>query len=312
MIAVANALIPVFLVIAFGAVLRRTLLPSDELWAGMERVTYLVLFPALLAVTTATADFSSLPASGVAATMFLAVVVLSGLLLILRVPLIRALDCSGPAYTSIFQGATRWSTITALAIAGALHGAVGIAAIGVVIVAMVPLLNLINVWVLARYAAASRPDMKTVIGHVLRNPFIWSSLAGLALNLSGIPLPKILVSFGEILGRASLAIGLLLIGAGLVMADILQSDARVYVSSAFKLIVMPVIAVGIGLALGLSGAALSVVAIASSVPSAPGSYVMARQMGGDAPLLAHILTFETLIALVTIPLAITAATVLAP
>jgi malonate transporter len=312
MIAVANALIPVFLVIAFGAVLRQTLLPSEDLWTGMERITYFVLFPALLTVTTATADFSTLPASGVAMTMFLAVVVLSALLLLIRAPLMRTIDCSGPAYTSIFQGATRWSTITALAIAGALHGAMGIAAIGVVIVAMVPLLNVINVWVLAHYAAETQPDLKTVVGHVLRNPFIWSSLVGLALNLSGIPLPKILISFGEILGRASLALGLLLIGAGLVLGDVVKPNARVSVSTAFKLILMPAIAVGIGLAIGLSGPALSVVAIASSVPSAPGSYVLARQMGGDAPLLAHILTFETLVALITIPLAITAAEIIAP
>jgi malonate transporter and related proteins len=312
MLAVANALIPVFLVIAFGVVLRRTLLPSDELWVGMERITYFVLFPALLTVTTATADFSSLPASGIAVTMFLSVVALSTLLLVLRVPLIRTIDCSGAAYTSIFQGATRWSTITALAIAGALHGATGIAAIGVVIVAMVPLLNVINVWVLARYAAETRPDITTVVGHVLRNPFIWSSLAGLALNLSGIPLPKILISLGEILGRASLALGLLLIGAGLVLGDIVKPNARVCTSTVFKLIVMPAIAMGIGLAFGLTGTALSVVAIASSVPSAPGSYVLARQMGGDAPLLAHILTFETLVALATIPLAITAAEIIRP
>jgi len=304
MAAVANSLIPVFLVIALGVLLRRTLLPTEALWEGMQRLTYFVLFPALLLVTTATADFSTLPASDVAIAMFLAVAVLSALLLILRVPLMRALDCSGPSYTSIFQGATRWSTITALAIAGTLHGAVGIAAIGVVIIAMVPLLNVINVWVLARYAAETRPDVRTVLKHVLRNPFIWSSLAGLALNLSGVPLPKALVFFGEILGRASLAIGLLLIGAGLSLSEVLKPDARVYISSALKLIVMPAIAMGIAIALGITGPALSVVAIAASVPSAPGSYVMARQMGGDAPLLAHILTFETLVALATIPLAL--------
>ena len=307
MVAVANALVPVFLVIALGALLRRTLLPSDELWEGLQRLTYFILFPALLLVTTATADFGALPASEVAITMFLAVAILSTLLLVLRAPLMRGLDCSGPSFTSIFQGATRWSTITALAIAGALHGAVGIAAIGVVIVAMVPLLNVINVWVLARYAADTRPDFKTLVLHVVRNPFISSSLAGLFLNLLGIPLPKFLIAFGEILGRASLASGLLLIGAGLVLDEILKPDFRVYASATFKLLLMPVIAMALALALGISGPALSVVAIAASVPSAPGSYVMARQMGGDAPLLAHILTFETLVALATIPLALTIA-----
>ena len=133
------------------------------------------------------------------------------------------------------------------------------------------------------------------------------SLAGIAINLAGIPLPKVIVVFGEILGRASLALGLLLVGAGLLLGEVFKLDARVYVTAALKLFVMPMIAIGIAVALGLSGVALSVVAIASSVPSAPSGYVLARQLGGDAPLLARILTFETLLALATIPLALAVA-----
>ncbi|HLL27327.1 MAG TPA: AEC family transporter [Xanthobacteraceae bacterium] len=304
MVAVANALLPVFLIIACGVVLKRTLLPADEAWLGLERLTYFVLFPALLVVTTATADLKDVPAGGVAAALFLAVITLSAALFAGRVPLTRALALTGPAYSSVFQGATRWNTYVALATASALYGNAGLALVSVAIVAMIPVLNVINVWIIAHYAADAPPGAKIVIGHMLRNPFIWSSLLGIAINVAGVPLPKVIVTFGEILGRASLALGLLLVGAGLVLGDIVKPDARVYVTAALKLLVMPAIAIGIGIVLGLSGEALAVVAIASSVPSAPNSYVLARQLGGDAPLLARILTFETLIALATIPLAL--------
>jgi malonate transporter and related proteins len=307
MAAVANALLPVFLIIAFGVVLKRTLLPADEAWLSLERLTYFVLFPALLTVTTATADLKNVPVGAIAIALFLAVIVLSAALFAARVPLMRALALSGPAYSSLFQGATRWNTYVGLAIASALYGTPGLALVSVAIVAMVPVLNVINVWIIAHYAADERPGLKTIAGHVLRNPFIWSPLAGIAINLSGLPLPKTIVVFGEILGRASLALGLLLVGAGLVLGEVLKPDARVYTTAALKLLVMPAIAIGIGAALGLSGQALSVVAIASSVPSAPSGYVLARQLGGDAPLLARILTFEILLALATIPLALAAA-----
>jgi malonate transporter len=307
MAAVANALLPVFLIIAFGVVLKRTLLPADEAWLGLERLTYFVLFPALLTVTTATADLKDVPVGEVAIALFLAVIVLSVALFAARVPLMRVLALSGPAYSSMFQGATRWNTYVGLAIASALYGTPGLALVSVAIVAMVPILNVINVWIIAHYAAVERPGLKTIVGHMLRNPFIWSSLAGIAINLSGLPLPKVIVVFGEILGRASLALGLLLVGAGLVLGDVLKPNARVYVTAVLKLLVMPAIAISIGAALGLSGVALSVVAIAASVPSAPSAYVLARQLGGDAPLLARILTFEILLALITIPLALAVA-----
>ena len=175
------------------------------------------------------------------------VLFLRDLMRFLRQPsrIVGALALSGPAYSSMFQGATRWNTYVGLALAGALYGTSGLALASVAIVAMVPVLNVINVWILARYAAAERPALATVAGHILRNPFIWSSLVGIAINLSGLPLPKAIVVFGEILGRASLALGLLLVGAGLVLSDVAKPDARVYTTAALKLLVMPAVAIGI-------------------------------------------------------------------
>jgi predicted permease len=177
---------------------------------------------------------------------------------------------------------------------------------------MVPLLNVVNVLVLARYAAERTPDGRTMLVQVLRNPLIWSCIAGMALNFSGLPLPRIAVTFGEILGRGSLAIGLLVVGAGIVLEELHKPSAAVALAGVLKLFLMPLLAVSIGYGVGLTGAALAIVAIASSVPSAPGSYVLARQMGGDAPLLARILTVQTVAALATIPLALAAAAWLAP
>jgi predicted permease len=72
-----------------------------------------------------------------------------------------------------------------------------------------------------------------------------------------------------------------------------------------KLIIMPVMAISLGVAFGLSGSNLAVVACCASVPSASNAYVLARQMGGDAPLLAQILTWQTALAVLTMPVFIT-------
>jgi len=47
-----------------------------------------------------------------------------------------------------------------------------------------------------------------------------------------------------------------------------------------------------------------IVAVCSAVPTSPSSYVLARQMGGDAPLLAQIITLQTILAAITMPVAI--------
>ena len=311
--AVVTALIPVFLVIALGVVLKRVLLTERTAWDAIERLVYYVLFPALLIVTTATGDLARVPAANVGGALALAIVTLSLALLVFKPLLTRALKLSGPAYTSVFQGAVRWNTYVALAIAGSLHGTLGLALASVAIVAMVPLLNFLCVLVLAWYAADRSPDARVVAGQILRNPLIWSVLAGTRAE----PVrPAVAETRGQfrraILGRAALALGLLAVGAGLELDKLWRPHAAVIVTTILKLFAMPAVAIGLGYAFGLSGAALSVVAVASSVPSAPGAYVIARQMGGDAPLLAHILTFETVVALATIPLALAAAAWLAP
>jgi malonate transporter and related proteins len=71
-----------------------------------------------------------------------------------------------------------------------------------------------------------------------------------------------------------------------------------------KLMLMPVLAIALALWFGLSGSNLSIVAACSAVPSSSSAYVLARQMGGDAPLLAQIITLQTILAAITMPIAI--------
>jgi len=55
---VLAGLLPVFLLIVLGAVLKRTLMRLETQWHGLERLTYYVLFPMLLIQTLVKADLS--------------------------------------------------------------------------------------------------------------------------------------------------------------------------------------------------------------------------------------------------------------
>src|SRR5258707_9526172 len=118
---VIAALLPVFLLIMLGAVLRHTLVRLETQWHGLERLTYYVLFPALLIQTLVKADLSSVPVAGVGGALLLSALLMSLLCLGLR-PLLSRLAIDGPAFTSIFQGATRWQTYVALAVFRNLYG----------------------------------------------------------------------------------------------------------------------------------------------------------------------------------------------
>ncbi len=87
MTVVIAALMPVFLLIVLGAVLRRTLMRLDTQWHGLEQLTYYVLFPVLLVQTLVKADLTAVPIAGVGGALLLAALVMSLLCLGLRGPL---------------------------------------------------------------------------------------------------------------------------------------------------------------------------------------------------------------------------------
>jgi predicted permease len=304
MLAAFSALVPVILLIVAGFWLRRTILPEEMQWNGIERLTYYVLFPALIIDTLARADLASVPILGVGAALFLAILIMAALCLALRPWLAARFAIGGPALTSVMQGATRWNTFVALVLAASLFGPLGVALASVAIVAMIPVLNVINVWSLARFASEHPQTGRAIFGALMGNPLIWSCVVGLLLNVLGVPLPEPIHLFADALGRASLACGLLSVGAGLQIAGLIRPGPAVLLTTALKLLLMPVLAVSLGLMFGVTGPSLAVIACCSAVPAPPGSYVMARQMGGDAVLLAQILTLQTVLAIFTMPVAI--------
>lgn len=296
-----DSLIAVFLVIATGWGLKARGVLSPAHWLGVERLTYQVLFPAVVVYTLAMADLGKLPVLAMGMSLVLSILIVAGLLLAAR-PLLLRIGIDGPAFTSIFQGSVRWNTFVALALAAGLNGREGATLMAIAVAAMIPVLNIMCVVVLARYASGQRMSAGATLRSILFNPFIWSSALGLVLNQLQWMIPAAVATYVDIMGRAALGVGLLVVGAGLDLKRLAAPRPAHGLAIALKLIVMPLLAWTLARQFGVSGTALTMTVIASSVPTATAAYFLARDMGGDAPLMAEITTLQTLLALVTLPL----------
>ena len=150
---------------------------------------------------------------------------------------------------------------------------------------MVPFINVVCVWVLAKYGEG---EVKTrgTLGEMARNPLILSCLAGIAVNTSGLGLTMPFETFFGLLGRAAPPVGLLCVGAGLDIVAARAGRAWVALSAVIKLIAMPLIALAFAHTLGLDSLSAKVLVIFHALPTAPSAYILARQMGGDARLMA--------------------------
>ncbi|WP_114417021.1 AEC family transporter [Marinospirillum perlucidum] len=298
MLALIHALGPVFIVLLLGVVLQRLRFPSPDFWPHLERLVYFLLFPAMLIARLATADFTGLDVG----RLLLAVLLLILLMLLLTWLLRTWIAADAAAFTSVFQGALRFNTYVALATSAELLGSLGLALAAVIMALMIPLLNLLCVLIFALYAGDQRSSVKTTLLALAKNPLILACLLGLLLNVSGIGLPGWSEPVMELLARAALPLGLLAVGVALNLQALEGAGRPVVASSLLKLLVMPLAAMLISQLLGLDTQAQSVLVLFAAMPTATSAYILARQLGGDAPLMATIITAQTLAAMLTLPL----------
>lgn len=296
MLVVALTIAPIFLIIVAGFVLRHTRLFPAESWPPVERLTYYVLFPSLLFGNLSTADLSNLPVGGMAAGVIGAPLLMTIALMIVR----PKLSIDGPGFTSLVQGAVRFNLYLGIPLAIAFYGSASVALAALFIAFMVPFINMVSVWVLAKYGASDASTLDAA-KQMCTNPLVLACLAGILVNVSGIGLAQPVEAVLNLVSRAAPPVGLLCVGAGLDL--VAARDGRVWValSAVLKLAVMPLIALGIAQAFGVTGVSATVLVLFHALPTAPSAYIMARQLGGDARLMAGILTAQIALSALTLP-----------
>ncbi len=292
-----QALLPVFSLILLGLLIARLGFPGTDFWAGAERLIYYLLFPCLLFTNLAQASLAGLPLLQIGIALGVPVLSLSLLMLLIK-PL---LGISGADFGSLFQGAIRMNTYVGLAGAVALAGDAGLTLAAVAIAVLIPLLNLLSVAVLCVYGSAGWRGWWHALLEILRNPLILACGFGIAVNLLGLTIHPLVIEPMEMLGRASLPLGLLTVGAALRLSISGRELLSITVSSGAKLLLMPFLALLLSRHLQLETMVTLVVLLFAAVPTSVSSYILARQLGGNEHLMASIITAQTLLAMASMP-----------
>ncbi|UOM35031.1 AEC family transporter [Acuticoccus sp. I52.16.1] len=293
------ALTPTALLIGLGHVLRwRTTLLPEGFWTPAERLAYFVLLPALIVHSLAMADFSGVPVGAMVVALAVPLLVVGAGLVVSR----RAVELPGPAFTSVFQGAIRFNTYVGVTAAIALYGSEGAALAAIAIATIVPTVNVLCVLVFAHYASTGA-GLRTAMRSIVTNPLIIACAVGIALHVAGLPLPPGIEGFVKSLGQSALPLGLLCVGAALDRRTLGASPRAALIASGAKFAAMPTLTAMACLALGLTGVPALIAVLFNALPTASSSYVMARQLGGDAPLMASLVATQTVAAAVTLPVA---------
>ncbi|MDK1118194.1 MAG: AEC family transporter [Anaerolineae bacterium] len=293
---------PIFILIIVGYGLRRGGFPSTEFWHLNNKLVYWVLIPALL--------FSKISTIPLSNDNFLlnTFVIYSGFGMAVLFALLstKVLRLNGSASSSILQGSARHNSFIGLAVAERLFGADGLSQAALVTAVLIPITNIVIVtlMVLLIKGTEEKGVISSIQRDIIRNPLIIAVVVAVGLNILDITPIPVIDDLTDILGRAALPIMLLGVGANIRVRNMAAIGLPVWASIAGKMIIFPGVTFLAAQYFGLPKTAALVVIIFSALPTAASSYTLARQMGGDAQLMASIITIQTALSFLSLPLTI--------
>lgn len=284
--------LPDFLIIAIGWILRNKAGFAREFFVGLEKLVYYLLFPSLLFMSILRIPISASDAiDTLLATSLICSAGIVGVWLsapLFKPPALLMASCA--------QCGFRFNTYMGLSLAPSLAGSAGQSSMALIIGFAVPIVNLAAVYALARHHGSN------VFGALLRNPLLMSTLLGLMANLVGFKMPVPIDILLTRLGSASVPIGILCVGASLSWQSTQGSLPLMAWVVGVKLLLMPAAAWVIAAIMHLDTIKTQMMVLFASLPTASAAYVLAVRMGGDGRMVGITITIATLMSAVTIPL----------
>lgn len=287
---IATILLPDFTLILLGLLLRRFTRWGDEAWAGMERMVYFVLFPALLFYST-----SRMPLDFGATGRLLE----GGLLVLLGGVLLgwvakAIFNNSHKDFASGVQTAFRFNSYIGLALASRLGGEHGTSLMALLIGFSVPVANMAAVHALMHGSRGLGKELA-------KNPLLIATISGILFNLAGLHLPEVAGIVLSRMGNASIALGLILVGAGLKLSGLKEGRGLSAWFIGVKLLASPALALAFARWAGLAPLQMQILVSFAALPTASSAYVLAARLGGNGPLTAFIISAGTLVSMATLP-----------
>lgn len=139
---------------------------------------------------------------------------------------------------------------------------------------------------------------------VLTTPAILGTAAGFLLFLFSVQLPGAVSIFMEDIAAMNMPLPVIIIGYFLSKADLRQSFKKrlLWEASLFRLVLLPALGIAILSLAGLRGNMMLAAVIADATPPAAIVTILAAKFGKNTKELSEIVSFETLLSAVTLPL----------
>ena len=292
-----NATLPIFLMIILGKVLYKLHIIDDHFTKITDKYVFLVALPALV--------FKDLTANNVRENFdggYILFCFLVTLLIILTIWGLTSLFMKSKEEQGAFIQASYRSSaaILGLAFIDNMYDGAGMAPL--MIIGAVPLFNIFAVIILTLKGGngEQRPDLKTTLINVFKNPILLSILISLPFAFLNVHFPVFIDKAITGIGNTATPLALISIGATFEGRKAIRKIRPTLAASFIKLILLAALFLPLAVYLGYRNQELMAILIMLGSPTTVSCYIMAKNTGNDHVLTSSIIVLTTLLSSVTL------------
>lgn len=287
--------LPLFLLLAVGYVIKLTGMMNEPSVRQVNSAIFKIFLPVLVFMNIYKTDLSSSFDSR------LLLFTIAGVLLqfVISLCLVILLEHDNARRGVMLQGMFRSNFVLfGIPISSSLFGDTAAGLASLLIAVIIPIYNALAVISLESFNG-KRVSVLKILAGIVTNPLIIASAAGILFVLCKIPLPAILYKTATDLSVIATPLAFVVLGASFSFGETGRCARPLALTLVMKLLVYPVLFLGLAVLLGFRDAHLAVLLTVFGSPIAVSSFTMAQQMGGDDKLAGQLVVFSSLLSVLT-------------
>jgi len=276
-----NVVLPIFLTMALGFLLKKLKMVDESSLNTMNKLVFRVFMSTLLFLNVYNiGDLSKLSINNLKLLgyAFIIIFVVVFLAWLIYMPKVKEKKKLSVLIQGVYRGNFVFSLLT---------------------IVVIPTFNVLAVIILEYYSGREISKLK-LVKQVFKNPLIIATLLGMVFILLKINIPKPIYKTLSDISKISTPLAFIVLGAELQFGNMLKNIKYLISVNLLRLIVNPLITIGIGKLIGFQGIELVALLSMSACPTAVASYTMAKEMKADGDLAGEIVATTSMFSILTI------------
>ena len=294
-----NVVLPIFFIMTLGFFLKKIQMVDENSLNIMNRLVFRVFMSTLLFLNVYNiGDFSKLSIDNLKllAYAFIIIFIIVFLAYLIYMPKVK----EKKKLSVLIQGVYRGNFVLfGLAIVDSIYGKEGLATVSLLTIVVIPTFNVLAVIILEYYSGREISKLK-LLKQVFKNPLIIATLLGISFIVLKVNIPKPVYKTLSDISKIATPLAFLVLGAELQIGNMLKNIKYLISVNILRLIVNPLITVGVGKLIGFQGIELVALLSMSACPTAVASYTMAKEMNADGDLAGEIVATTSILSIFTI------------